>query len=118
VAPTEWLKLFTQRDRLYYIFLRDWVDHIQYNTQGRPLEWSGIKGYIPFLLGFIYELRARKHLTKPLLDCTNAFLVTDPSLLNLFVKLTFTRTKVRRQQDCSMRLHVLWCRACARGNIL
>jgi len=88
------MEMFGERDRLFFVFLREWVDHIAWQAQGRTIEWTHIKGFIPFLLCIIYEMHSRKNLSKPILDCTRAFLSADPALINFFMKLTFTRTSV------------------------
>jgi len=88
------MEMFGERDRLFFVFLREWVDHIAWQAQGRTIEWTHIKGFIPFLLCIIYEMHSRKNLSKPILDCTRAFLSADPALINFFMKLTFTRTSL------------------------
>ncbi|KAL6077459.1 Ras-GAP domain-containing protein, variant 2 [Balamuthia mandrillaris] len=95
-----WLRKFTDRGQNFYVFLSDFIDQVCYLTgDHRAVQWHVIPGYRQFVHAFLFELKTSKtnvslwQQDRSLMKCSCSLLV-NPSLLNLLVKILFTKTSV------------------------
>ncbi len=97
LVPKDWLQALSKRDALFFMFLREWVLYIRSVVAENLLTqipWLSIPGYSNFVLAFLYEFKKAEQISKPLMDASLALLLTEPSIVNFYVKFTFLKTNV------------------------
>jgi len=58
------------------------------------IPWISIPGYSSFVLAFLYEFKKAEQITKSLMDASLGLLLTEPSIINFYIKFIFLKTNV------------------------
>lgn len=82
---------------LFYLFLDEWVKHVQRVTGANfsSVDWPTIRGFRAFVPAYIYAMnRCTNGFTKDVQDCSCSMLLTEPSLINFFLRHLYSHTSV------------------------
>lgn len=91
-APQEWVSMVSHRDGLFLIFFNEWLLHVMSNTS-IYIDFHLVPAYTVMGQAFLHTFFTRPS-SKMLLDTSSTLLLSDLSLINIFIWRTFSVTSI------------------------
>lgn len=103
-----WKKRVSKRGIAYFRLISEWANHVKILFNEKHIPWQEIPGYGVIIRSFIMEMKGRKLQEYPntMTQCS-LFLLNNPNLLSLFVRLIFAKTNVYDVEKVSVCLELL-----------